>query len=138
MMLLAPKFVKYKKPFSRKATHLNKKIDSVFNLGEQGLISIESGRITSRQLEATRKLLRKILKKEAKMWINIFPQVPITKKPQEVRMGKGKGAIKYWVALVQRSQVFFEIKGLKQQIIKKTLDSARIKLPIKTAFFSKF
>ena len=72
------------------------------------------------------------------MWINIFPQVPITKKPQEVRMGKGKGAIKYWVALVQRSQVFFEIKGLKQQIIKKTLDSARIKLPIKTAFFSKF
>lgn len=131
-MLLAPKFVKYKKAFSRKKTKLQKTIFSDFTLGEQALISKESGRINSRQIESTRKFLRRILKKEAKTWINIFPQVPITKKPQEIRMGKGKANVKYWVSLIQKSKVFFEIKGFKQQLIEKTLSSAKIKLPIKT------
>jgi len=94
-MLLAPKFVKYKKAFSRKKTKLQKKVLPSFTLGERALISKESGRINSRQIESTRKFLRRILKKEAKTWINIFPQTPITKKPQEIRMGKGKANVKY-------------------------------------------
>ena len=137
-MLLAPKFVKYKKPFTRKKVHINNEKNYNFRLGEHALISSEFGRITSRQIEATRKLIRKTLKKEAKTWINIFPQTAITKKAQESRMGKGKGVVKYWVALVQKSKLFFEVKGLRKQIIKKTLKSAQVKLSIKTNFFSKF
>lgn len=93
---------------------------------------MENGRITSRQIEAARIAMTRHMKREGAVWIRIFPDKPVTKKPQEVRMGKGKGAHDHWVALVQPGRIMFELDGVTTQVAKEALQLAAQKLPIKT------
>ena len=102
--------------------------------GSFGLKSLEPGYITSRQIEAARIALTRYLKREGQIWIRIFPDKPITKKPAEVRMGKGKGAPEYWVAVVKPGTIMFEIGGVKQEDAQEALRLAAQKLPVKTKF----
>lgn len=107
------------------------------NFGEFGLKSLSHARITARQIESSRIVISKYLKRGGKVWIRIFPDKPITKKPVEVRQGKGKGNVEFWVALVQPGRILFEVTGISIDIATKALSLASYKLPIKTLFISK-
>jgi len=102
--------------------------------GSFGLKSLEPHWITSRQIEAARIALTRYLKREGQVWIRIFPDKPITKKPAEVRMGKGKGAVEYWAAVVRPGRMLFELDGVSEDIAKEALRLAAQKLPVKTKF----
>jgi len=102
--------------------------------GEFGMKSLELGRITARQIEATRRVISRHLGKTGKMWIRIFPEVPVTKKPLEVRMDSGKGNVEYWVAKVQPGKMLYELEGLKETEARLAMRLAADKLPVKTAF----
>lgn len=108
------------------------------SFGEFGLKSLENSRITARQIESARVVISKCLKRVGKVWIRIFPDKPITKKPLEVRQGKGKGNVEFWVALVQPGRVMFEIAGVSQDVAFRALKLASYKLPVKTLFVSNF
>lgn len=131
--MLQPKRTKYRKQFKGRnrgvATRGNK-----VSFGEYGLKSVEIGRITSRQIEAARRAMSRHIKRGGKIWIRIFPDKPISKKPLEVRMGSGKGNVEYWVALVQPGRVMFEIEGVPEDIAREALRLAADKLPVKTIF----
>jgi large subunit ribosomal protein L16 len=131
--MLQPKRTKFRKQFKGRnrgvATRGNK-----VSFGEFGLKAAEFGRITSRQIEAARRALSRHVKRGGKVWIRIFPDKPITKKPLEVRQGKGKGNVEYWVALVQPGRVMFEIEGLPKEMAREALKLAAAKLPVKTTF----
>ena len=103
-------------------------------LGTFGIKSLEPGWITSRQIEAARIAMTRAMKREGRVWIRIFPDKPITKKPAEVRMGKGKGAPEYWVAVVKPGTILFESGGVNTELAKEALRLAAQKLPIKTQF----
>ena len=105
--------------------------------GEYGLQTLEAGWITSNQIEAARIAMTRYIKRGGKVWIKIFPDKPITKKPAETRMGKGKGAPEYWVALVKPGRVMFEIAGVTEDVAKEALRLAMHKLPVKSKFISK-
>lgn len=105
---------------------------SDISFGSFGLKSLECGRITSRQIESARVAMTRHMKREGVVWIRIFPDKPVTKKPQEVRMGKGKGAHDHWVALVQPGRIMFELDGVPSAIAKTALALAAQKLPVKT------
>ena len=107
---------------------------SNLTLGEFGLMSLQPGWITSRQIEAARIAMTRHVKRGGKIWIRIFPDKPITKKPAETRMGKGKGNPEGWVAVVKPGRVLFEIEGISQDLAKKALALASAKLPVKTRF----
>jgi len=102
--------------------------------GEFGLKALEPGWVTQRQIEASRVAITRMMKREGKVWIRIFPDKPFTKKPAETRMGKGKGAPEYWVAVVKPGRVLFEIGGVKRNVAEEALSLAGDKLPIKTKF----
>ena len=104
------------------------------SFGEFGLQSTDRGRVTARQIEAARRALTRHVKRGAKIWIRVFPDKPITKKPLEVRMGKGKGAPEYWVAVVKPGRIMFEVAGVPHDIAKEALRLAAQKLPVKTKF----
>ncbi|OGT96426.1 MAG: 50S ribosomal protein L16 [Gammaproteobacteria bacterium RIFOXYB2_FULL_38_6] len=104
------------------------------SFGEFGLKSAEYGRITARQLEAARRAVAHHVKRGGKLFIRIFPDKPISKKPLEVRQGKGKGAVEYWVALVQPGRMIFEIEGISDEIARAAFARAAAKLPVKTLF----
>lgn len=106
------------------------------SFGEYGLKSLGHSRITAKQIEASRVVISKYLKRGGKVWIRIFPDKPITKKPIEVRQGKGKGDVEFWVALVQPGRVIFEVTGVSQDVALKALNLAAYKLPVKTVFVS--
>lgn len=131
--MLQPKRTKYRKQFKGRnrgvATRGNK-----VSFGEFGLKAVEHGRITARQIEAARRAMSRHLKRGGKIWIRIFPDKPISKKPLEVRQGKGKGNVEYWVALVQPGRVMFEIEGVSVELAKEALTLAAAKLPVKTLF----
>ena len=131
--MLQPKRTKYRKQFKGRnrgvATRGNK-----VSFGEFGLKSAEHGRITSRQIEAARRAMSRHIKRGGKIWIRIFPDKPITKKPLEVRQGKGKGNVEYWVALVQPGRMMFEIEGVSQDVAREALKLAADKLSVKTIF----
>lgn len=131
--MLQPKRTKYRKQFKGRnrgvATRGNK-----VSFGEYGIKSIEHGRITSRQIEAARRAMSRHIKRGGKIWIRIFPDKPITKKPLEVRQGKGKGNVEYWVALVQPGRMMFEIEGVSETIAREALKLAADKLSVKTVF----
>ena len=135
-MLLQPKRPNFNKSFSRKKISLTKK-NHVPNLGDFSLVASESGKVTNRQLEAVRRLLRRLLKKQARIWICAFPWLPITKKPQETRQGKGKGATKYWVCPIRTGQALFEVKGCDSKVAFAALSLAKNKLSVKTKYFSR-
>ncbi len=134
--MLEPKKVKYRKQQrgrrKGKATSGNS-----IAFGEYGLIALEPAWITARQIEAARVAISHSMKKGAKMWVRIFPDKPVTKKPAETRMGKGKGMPEFWVSVVKPGRVLFEIEGVAQDEAKELLRIAARKLPIKTRFIKR-
>jgi large subunit ribosomal protein L16 len=102
--------------------------------GQYGLKALEPERITARQIEAARRAMTRHMKRSGRVWIRLFPDVPVSKKPLEVRMGSGKGAVEYWVARVKPGRILFEIDGVTVQIAREALALAAAKLPIKTRF----
>jgi len=135
-MPVMPKRTKYRKMQKGrnrgKATRGNKVTD-----GEYGLQALESGLIKANQIEAARIAMTRFIKRGGKVWIKIFPDKPISKKPAETRMGKGKGAVEYWVAAVKPGRVMFEIAGIPEETAKEALRLAMHKLPIKTKFIAR-
>jgi len=134
--MLQPKRTKYKKTQKGRIKGLSHKGSSL-SFGDFGIKALEPTWITSRQIEATRVALARNIKKSGKIWIKIFPNKPITKKPSEVRMGKGKGPVEYWVAVVKPGKIMFEINGVTTEVAKKTIKLAAQKLPIKTKFVTR-
>ena len=133
-MLLQPKKIKYKKIKKRRLRKFNYKND--LNFGTVGLKALESGLISARQIEAARQAIARKIKKKGKIWIKIFPSLPITKKPTEVRMGKGKGNVSHWVARVRGGSIIFEICGVNNKTAIKAFKTGSAKLPIKTQIFN--
>ena len=134
--MLEPKKTKYRKHHRGNRRGMAKGGNYVA-FGSYGLKATESGWITSRQIEACRISITRVVRKIGKMWIRIFPDKPITKKPAETRMGKGKGSPEYWVAVVKPGTVLFEINGLSEEMSHQVLKSASYKLPIKTKIISR-
>ncbi len=132
-MLLQPKRVKYKKIKKGRLAKFSYKNDLDF--GTIGLKSLESGFISARQLEAARQAIARKIKKKGKLWIKIFPFFPITKKPTEVRMGKGKGNISHWAAKIKGGSVIFEVCGINKKTAIKAFKTGSAKLPVKTQIF---
>ena len=131
--MLAPKKVKHRKTFKGKMKGDAKK-GSQLSTGSFGLKTLESGWITDRQIEAARIALTRNMKREGKVWISIFPDKPITKKPAEVRMGKGKGALDHWVAVIKPGRILFEVEGVSKELAEESLRLAAQKLPVLTKF----
>jgi len=104
------------------------------NFGQFGLKAMEPGRITARQIEAARITMTRHIKRQGRTWIRIFPDLPVSKKPAEVRMGKGKGSPEYWVAAVRAGRILYEIDGVDEEIARGALELAASKLPIRTKF----
>ena len=134
ILLLQPKKVKYKKRRKGKLNRFNHKADLTF--GTIGLKSLESGFISARQIESARQAISRKIKKRGKLWIKIFPDVPITKKPTEVRMGKGKGNVSHWSAKVKGGSIIFEICGVTKKTAIKAFKTGSSKLPVKTKLFN--
>ena len=134
--MLAPKKVKHRKMMKGRRKGLSWTGCNI-SFGDYGLIALEDSFITSRQIEACRIAITRHMKREGKVWIRIFPDKPITKKPAETRMGKGKGAPEYWVAVVRPGRVLFEIEGVDANVAKEALRLAAHKLPIKTRFITR-
>ena len=135
-MPLMPKRTKHRKVqkgrIRGKATRGNKVTD-----GEYGMQALEAGQITSNQIEAARIAMTRYIKRGGKVWIKIFPDKPITRKPAETRMGKGKGAPEFWVAVVKPGRVMFELAGVPEETAREALRLAANKLPVKTKFVAK-
>ena len=129
--MLQPKRTKYRKQQKGRNRGIAWK-GSDISFGSYGLKSLELGRLTSRQIESARIAMTRHMKREGVVWIRIFPDKPVTKKPQEVRMGKGKGAHDHWVALVQPGRIMFELDGVSPAVAREALALAAQKLPVKT------
>lgn len=132
-MLLQPKRVKYKKIKKGRLAKFSYKNDLDF--GTIGLKSLESGFISARQLEAARQAIARKIKKKGKLWIKVYPNLPITKKPTEVRMGKGKGNISHWAAKIKGGSILFEVCGINKKTAIKAFKTGSAKLPVKTQIF---
>lgn len=131
--MLQPKRTKFRKMHKMKMKG-NAKRGNELSFGSFGIKAMEGAWITSRQIEAARVAVTRFMKREGQIWINIFPDKPITKKPAEVRMGKGKGAPEYWVAVVKPGRIIFEAEGVTEAVAKEALRLAAQKLPIPTKF----
>ncbi|HQW02854.1 MAG TPA: 50S ribosomal protein L16 [Saprospiraceae bacterium] len=129
--MLQPKRTKYRKQQKGRNRGIAYK-GSEISFGSYGLKSLDLGRLTSRQIESARIAMTRHMKREGVVWIRIFPDKPVTKKPQEVRMGKGKGAHDHWVALVQPGRIMFELDGVSPAVAREALALAAQKLPVKT------
>jgi len=104
------------------------------NFGGYGLKATSPGRIKARQIEAARRAITREMQREGRVWIRIFPDVPVTKKPAEVRMGKGKGSVEFWVSRIHPGRILFEVDGISEDIAKKALMLGAAKLPVKSSF----
>ena len=131
--MLSPKRVKFRKMFKGRMQGLRQRGNTVA-FGTYGLQAQEPGWVTSRQIEAARVALTRHIKRGGKVWIRIFPDKPITKKPAETRMGKGKGSPEMWVAVVKPGRVMFELEGVSPEIAQKAMALASAKMPVKTKF----
>lgn len=134
--MLQPKRTKYRKQ-QKGRNRGNALRGNKVSFGEFGLKATGRGRITSRQIEAARRTITRRVKRGGKLWIRIFPDKPISKKPLEVRMGKGKGNVEYWVALIQPGKMLYEIEGVSEDIARKAFSLAAAKLPVSTTFTSR-
>ena len=134
--MLQPKRTKFRKQFKGRIHGLAKG-GAVINLGNYGLKAIEPERITSRQIEAARRALTRHMKRQGRVWIRIFPDIPVTAKPIEVRMGKGKGSVDRWVAKVKPGRIMFEVDGVAEDVAKEALRLAAMKLPVKCRFITR-
>src|SRR5215471_465379 len=131
--MLQPKKTKFRKAFKGRMNG-NAKGGTSLNFGSFGLKALEPERVTARQIEAARRAITRQMKRAGRVWIRIFPDLPVSKKPTEVRMGSGKGSPELWVARVKPGRVLFEIDGVNTQTAKEALTLAAAKLPIKTRF----
>ena len=134
--MLQPKRTKFRKQMKGKNRGLALRGSSV-NFGEYGLKAVARGRITARQIEASRRAMTRHIKRGGKIWIRVFPDKPVTKKPLEVRMGKGKGGVEYWVALIQPGKMLFEMEGVTEELAREAFKLAAAKLPVKTTFVTR-
>lgn len=134
--MLSPKRTKYRKA-QKGRIHGNAKGGSDLNFGAFGLKAMEPDRITARQIESARRAITRHMKRQGKVWIRIFPDVPVSKKPLEVRMGSGKGSPEFWVARVKPGRIMFEVDGVARKIAEEAFELAAAKLPIKTKFIAR-
>lgn len=134
--MLQPKRTKFRKQSKGRNRGLATVANKV-SFGEYGLKAVGRGRITARQIEAARRALTRKVKRGAKVWIRIFPDKPITKKPLEVRQGKGKGNVEYWVAQIQPGRMLYEMEGVPVELAREALHLAAAKLPLKTVFVAR-
>ncbi len=134
--MLFPKKTKYKKQFKGKLIGKTSKGNKII-FGKYAIKVLEETRLTARQIEATRRIIVRKMKRLGFLWIRVFPNTPITAKPTENRMGKGKGSVSFWVAKVQKGQILFEIGGISLSVAQKVLKAGSNKLPVKTKFVYK-
>ena len=129
--MMSPKKTKYRKQFKGRI-HGMAKAGFALNFGSHGLKSLEPERVTARQIEAARRAITRQMKRQGRVWIRVFPDVPVTKKPAEVRMGSGKGSVELWAARVAPGRIMFEIDGVTDQVAREALKLGAAKLPVRT------
>lgn len=134
--MLQPKRTKFRKQMKGRNRGLAQSGNKV-SFGEYGLRAVDRGRITARQIEAARRAMTRYVKRGGKIWIRVFPDKPISKKPLEVRMGKGKGNVEYWVAQIQPGRMLYEMEGVDEAIAREAFRLAAAKLPLKTTFVTR-
>ena len=134
--MLQPKRTKFRKAFKGRI-HGDAKGGTALNFGAFGLKAMEPERITARQIEAARRAITRHIRRQGRLWIRVFPDVPVSTKPAEVRMGSGKGAPEFWVARVAPGRIMFEIDGVPEDIAREALRLGAAKLPIKTRFIQR-
>jgi len=134
--MLQPKRTKYRKAHKGRI-HGAAKGGTTLSFGSYGLKAVEPDRVTARQIEAARRAITRHLKRAGRVWIRVFPDVPVSRKPAEVRMGSGKGAPEYWVVRVHPGRIMFEIDGVPTDLAKRAFELAAAKLPIKTRFVTR-
>jgi large subunit ribosomal protein L16 len=131
--MLQPKRTKFRKQMKGRNRGLAQSGNRV-SFGEFGLKATGRGRITARQIEAARRTITRTVKRGGKLWIRVFPDKPVSKKPLEVRMGKGKGNVEYWVAQIQPGRMLYEIEGVNEELAREAFELAAAKLPVQTTF----
>ena len=134
--MLQPKKTKFRKAHKGRIKGVATSATSL-NYGTYGLKALEAERITARQIEAARVAMTRFMKRAGRVWVRIFPDVPVSKKPAEVRQGKGKGAVEFWAAKVRPGKILFEIDGVSKNLAMSAFELASAKLPIKTKFVSR-
>lgn len=134
--MLSPKKFKHRKQFKGRI-HGNAKGGTQLAYGEYGLKALSPERVTARQIEAARRAITRHMKRQGKVWIRIFPDVPVTAKPLEVRQGKGKGSVEYWAARVKPGRIMFELDGVPEELAREAFALAAMKLPVKTKFIAR-
>jgi large subunit ribosomal protein L16 len=134
--MLQPKKTKFRKQFKGRI-HGTAKGGTNLDFGQFGLKALEPERVTARQIEAARRAITRQMKRQGRVWIRIFPDLPVTDKPTEVRMGKGKGAPEYWAARVHPGRIMFELDGVSEEIAREALRLGAAKLPIRTRFIQR-
>ena len=134
--MLQPKKTKFRKAFKGRI-HGDAKGGTTLNFGSYGLKAMEPDRLTARQIEAARRAITRHIKRQGRLWIRVFPDVPVSGKPAEVRMGKGKGSPEYWAARVKPGRILFEVDGVPIAVAKEALTLAAAKLPVKTRFIER-
>lgn len=133
--MLQPKRTKFRKMFKGRNRGLANGTEVSF--GDFGLKAVGRGRLTARQIEAARRAMTRHIKRQGQIWIRVFPDKPITSKPLEVRMGKGKGNVEYWVCQIQPGKVLYEMDGVSEELAREAFALASAKLPLKTTFVTK-
>ena len=134
--MLQPKKTKYRKAHKGRIHGLAKG-GSTLAYGAYGLKALQPDRVTARQIEAARRAITRHMKRQGKVWIRVFPDVPVSKKPLEIRQGKGKGGVEYWACRVKPGRILFELDGIPRSLAREALDLAAMKLPIKTKFVAR-
>ena len=134
--MLSPKNLKYRKAHKGRI-HGKAKGGSTLNFGAYGLKALTPERVTARQIEAARRAMTRHMKRAGRVWIRIFPDVPVSRKPAEVRQGKGKGSVEYWVCRVKPGRVLFEVDGVPADVARRAFELAAAKLPLKTKFVTR-
>jgi large subunit ribosomal protein L16 len=134
--MLQPKRTKYRK-YQKGRLRAQTKRGAQLNFGAFGLKAVTGARVTARQIEAARRAITRYLKRSGRVWIRVFPDLPVTEKPAEVRMGKGKGSVEYWVARVEPGRIMFEVDGVSGELAEEAFRRGAAKLPIQTRFVSR-
>ena len=134
--MLSPKNLKYRKAHKGRI-HGKAKGGSKLNFGAFGLKALQPERVTARQLEAARRAMTRHMKRAGRVWIRVFPDVPVSKKPAEVRQGKGKGSVEFWICRVKPGRIMFEVDGVSADVAKRAFELAAAKLPLKTKFVTR-
>jgi len=129
--MLSPKKTKYRKQFKGRI-HGATKAGAALNFGSHGLKSLDPERVTARQIEAARRAITRQMKRQGRVWIRVFPDVPVSTKPAEVRMGSGKGSVEYWAARVAPGRIMFEVDGVPDDVAREALRLGAAKLPVRT------